>query len=165
MIQTQGAVHNFSTPPEREALAGSGQAGRKKAVFGTHPKTRHSVTNTLITEYWNAPIESFQLCTLQTLNVAKRKVKHRLSGLKKLLAVIMKPYDVGLIYMQSRPTTVCKLAVKNDWVSDTRKFEQNYVIMGVGQVFKGTLVALGEIEFCGSRSHSECCPVNCHYYT
>ena len=56
----------------------------------------------------------------------------------------MKPYDVGLIYLQS--TTICKLPVKIDWLSDTRKFKQNDVIKGEGQVFKGTLVA-GEIEF------------------
>ena len=40
----------------------------------------------LITEYWNAPIESFQLCTLQTLNVAKRKVKPRLKRIKEAIS-------------------------------------------------------------------------------
>ena len=139
MIQTQGAVHNFSTPPEREALAGSGQAGGKKDVFGTHPKTRHSVTNTLITEYWNAPIESFQLCTLQTLNVAKRKVKPRLKQIKEAISCHNEAIWCWT-YMQS--TTIGKLPVNNDWLSDTRKFKQNDVITGEGQVFKGTLVAL-----------------------
>jgi hypothetical protein len=42
--------------------------------------------------------------------------------------------------MQS--TTIGKLPVNNDWLSDTRKFKQNDVITGEGQVFKGTLVAL-----------------------
>ena len=53
--------------------------------------------------------------------------------------------------MQS--TTICKLQVKIDLLSDTRKFKQNYATTGEGQVFKGTLVALGEIEFYGSRNY------------